>query len=390
MTDKKDKISLKKSLDTSVRSYWKEIGVKNQLELRKAGASDVKVGEREKQLKQYDKKQEEENKLTLGTTETQSEECRGDLWNRSDTLLLFNRANGAKHIDWESITKELGNRHSIKECEEWLSVLSDLADLKERAPKRKRRKRDDIVRTYTCTVRDCERAYGSEGALKHHFKLKHPKLTYIPQKRGSDPSRRKRSSKRSRPLSYSTPSQIDVNVTPAESSTTDSPHIAHLDSPVSSPSIQQYCSLDSDGSSLMVSPRNNQNYPMSSDEAPNAVQNQFISMVDEPLRFDSTHIGIPSSLAAHFTQSSVYPPTQSAYNTTMPFNFHSYSKPKPKMLKHETMPVSEEGKKNFYGTTCVPDPYNPCYPFVPNGIEAFSPDKNMQFNNKYYYLLFPF
>jgi len=46
--------------------------------------------------------------------------------------------------------------------------------------KRKRRKANSIDRKYKCPYPDCPRAYGTEGALKYHFKTKHKDQEYIP------------------------------------------------------------------------------------------------------------------------------------------------------------------------------------------------------------------
>jgi len=40
-------------------------------------------------------------------------------------------------------------------------------------PKKRRRKRDEIERSFKCPVAGCTKSYGSEGALKTHVKLKH-------------------------------------------------------------------------------------------------------------------------------------------------------------------------------------------------------------------------
>jgi len=40
-------------------------------------------------------------------------------------------------------------------------------------PKKKRRKRHEIERRYSCAQDGCARSYGTEGALKTHVKLKH-------------------------------------------------------------------------------------------------------------------------------------------------------------------------------------------------------------------------
>ncbi|RAW29430.1 hypothetical protein PC110_g14205 [Phytophthora cactorum] len=42
--------------------------------------------------------------------------------------------------------------------------------------KRRRRPAAEIDRKYKCTVADCPKAYGSEGSLIHHQKVKHPEL----------------------------------------------------------------------------------------------------------------------------------------------------------------------------------------------------------------------
>jgi hypothetical protein len=40
-------------------------------------------------------------------------------------------------------------------------------------PKKRRRKRDEIERSFKCPINGCTKSYGSEGALKTHVKLKH-------------------------------------------------------------------------------------------------------------------------------------------------------------------------------------------------------------------------
>jgi len=44
-------------------------------------------------------------------------------------------------------------------------------------PKKRRRKRHEIVRNFKCTITGCNKSYGSEGALKTHIKLKHTTTT---------------------------------------------------------------------------------------------------------------------------------------------------------------------------------------------------------------------
>lgn len=42
--------------------------------------------------------------------------------------------------------------------------------------KRFRRNAHEIQRFYKCTVKSCEKSYGSEGSLNQHYKLKHPEI----------------------------------------------------------------------------------------------------------------------------------------------------------------------------------------------------------------------
>eukprot|EP00644_Phytophthora_capsici_P014801 jgi/Phyca11/19878/fgenesh1_pg.PHYCAscaffold_53_\ len=42
--------------------------------------------------------------------------------------------------------------------------------------KRRRRSAAEIDRKFKCLVADCPKAYGSEGSLIHHQKIKHPEL----------------------------------------------------------------------------------------------------------------------------------------------------------------------------------------------------------------------
>jgi len=47
----------------------------------------------------------------------------------------------------------------------------------DKAPKKKRRKRDEIDRQFKCNINGCSKSYGSEGALKTHQKIKHTEAT---------------------------------------------------------------------------------------------------------------------------------------------------------------------------------------------------------------------
>ena len=42
--------------------------------------------------------------------------------------------------------------------------------------KRMRRNADEIDRFYKCSVKVCQKSYGSEGSLNQHYKLKHPEI----------------------------------------------------------------------------------------------------------------------------------------------------------------------------------------------------------------------
>ena len=42
--------------------------------------------------------------------------------------------------------------------------------------KRFRRTAHEIDRFYKCSVRSCDKSYGSEGSLNQHYKLKHPEI----------------------------------------------------------------------------------------------------------------------------------------------------------------------------------------------------------------------
>ena len=42
--------------------------------------------------------------------------------------------------------------------------------------KRYRRQADQIERHYKCPIEGCNKAYGSEGSLNQHTKLKHPEF----------------------------------------------------------------------------------------------------------------------------------------------------------------------------------------------------------------------
>ena len=47
-------------------------------------------------------------------------------------------------------------------------------DINDEKRKRVRRIASEIKRHYKCMVEDCPKAYGSEGSLNQHIKLKHP------------------------------------------------------------------------------------------------------------------------------------------------------------------------------------------------------------------------
>jgi len=53
-------------------------------------------------------------------------------------------------------------------------VINNEGDLAMKTkPKKRRRKRDEIDRSFKCPIAGCTKSYGSEGALKTHIKLKH-------------------------------------------------------------------------------------------------------------------------------------------------------------------------------------------------------------------------
>ncbi|PRP84116.1 hypothetical protein PROFUN_04107 [Planoprotostelium fungivorum] len=51
---------------------------------------------------------------------------------------------------------------------------ADKQPLPQFKPKKVRRKREDVERRCNCPIKGCIKAYGSEGALKTHIKIKHP------------------------------------------------------------------------------------------------------------------------------------------------------------------------------------------------------------------------
>eukprot|EP01126_Amoeba_proteus_P064361 TRINITY_DN8_c0_g1_i5.p1 TRINITY_DN8_c0_g1~~TRINITY_DN8_c0_g1_i5.p1 ORF type:complete len:113 (+),score=12.96 TRINITY_DN8_c0_g1_i5:78-416(+) len=91
--------------------------------------------------------------------------------------------------DWKTISQFLGNKTDM-ECESWYEVLErsgsafELAGLAKRKresdlkPKNKRTRKtaDTVKRDWPCHFLGCEKAYGSETALKLHWKRKHPSI----------------------------------------------------------------------------------------------------------------------------------------------------------------------------------------------------------------------
>jgi len=39
--------------------------------------------------------------------------------------------------------------------------------------RRKRRRKDEVTRSFQCNIEGCNKAYGSENSLNQHIKLKH-------------------------------------------------------------------------------------------------------------------------------------------------------------------------------------------------------------------------
>eukprot|EP01121_Diplochlamys_sp_Union-15-3_P019629 TRINITY_DN7452_c0_g1_i1.p1 TRINITY_DN7452_c0_g1~~TRINITY_DN7452_c0_g1_i1.p1 ORF type:complete len:387 (-),score=64.47 TRINITY_DN7452_c0_g1_i1:26-1186(-) len=187
----------------------------------------------------------------------------GSDWNQSDTQLLIQLVEGKddiQSIDWEHISFSLGQRHSAKQCNDWHSFLTRIIDkrvedeiesrlenesLRSSKKKRIRRKAVNISRTFRCSALGCQKAYGSEAALKHHFRMKHPGLPYQKPSSNNSPSEKniKNKSKYYRdltpPLSNSTVETLaKSNSEPEVQAPVLSPvtPLAHLLTPLQSPS----------------------------------------------------------------------------------------------------------------------------------------------------------
>jgi len=101
----------------------------------------------------------------------------GNLWDKNDTsLLLRSMFQDDNPHDCVQMANQFSQRHDAAQCQDWFEFLSEL--FQKIKPKRHRRRGEEIIRTFKCTVQGCQKAYGSEGALKYHFKRKHPADKY--------------------------------------------------------------------------------------------------------------------------------------------------------------------------------------------------------------------
>eukprot|EP01124_Arcella_intermedia_P014088 TRINITY_DN20475_c0_g1_i2.p1 TRINITY_DN20475_c0_g1~~TRINITY_DN20475_c0_g1_i2.p1 ORF type:complete len:272 (+),score=38.48 TRINITY_DN20475_c0_g1_i2:68-883(+) len=121
-----------------------------------------------------------------------SEPDNGEGWTETETETLIQKVLedvDNKEREWTQIASE--TTKTPEQCERWWefligieSVLMDnglipqlkkrsKSDADEQAKKRQRRLATQIDRKYKCPIPDCPRAYGTEGALKFHYKNKH-------------------------------------------------------------------------------------------------------------------------------------------------------------------------------------------------------------------------
>jgi len=104
-------------------------------------------------------------------------------------------------------------------------------ELEEKGKKRHRRTAQEIERKYRCEAPSCGKAYGSEGALKMHIRLKHSEEAIIPSPKQEEYQENEVSSPAS--LSYSTASS-SFSTTPSPLFTTElvetTPEAAYLPS----------------------------------------------------------------------------------------------------------------------------------------------------------------
>eukprot|EP00029_Vermamoeba_vermiformis_P011110 TRINITY_DN6029_c0_g2_i1.p1 TRINITY_DN6029_c0_g2~~TRINITY_DN6029_c0_g2_i1.p1 ORF type:complete len:307 (-),score=28.21 TRINITY_DN6029_c0_g2_i1:2-922(-) len=69
-----------------------------------------------------------------------------------------------------------GSQDALSQSGDQLSDPKSNDDEDGRAKKRQRKKATAVQRRYKCPAEDCPRAYGTEGALKFHFRSKHNEL----------------------------------------------------------------------------------------------------------------------------------------------------------------------------------------------------------------------
>lgn len=60
----------------------------------------------------------------------------------------------------------------LRDCEDYTGLIFDILDTGKQ--KRYRRTAKEIQRKYKCGIDNCQKAYGTEGSLNQHLKLKHP------------------------------------------------------------------------------------------------------------------------------------------------------------------------------------------------------------------------
>jgi len=111
------------------------------------------------------------------------------LWSLQDINQILSTItkspNSQPPSDWAHVLSNMQTYHSAEEAEYlFSSILSTFTKWrnakKKVGPKKKRvrRRAANITRTFICPSKGCSKAYGSEGALKYHFKQKHPEQQY--------------------------------------------------------------------------------------------------------------------------------------------------------------------------------------------------------------------
>jgi len=103
-------------------------------------------------------------------------------WTKKETSQLLDLV--TKEEDWKTIALKIKTK-SPQQCCSWYDYLEKTnkyfpkkQKVNNKCGQRKRRKAAQIERLYKCQEKFCNRAYGTDGALKMHIKLKHPSVTY--------------------------------------------------------------------------------------------------------------------------------------------------------------------------------------------------------------------